>query len=534
MDPTKCVEVAYRKRAELFHSNLGGKATHSFEAYSGGSTNGGAKPAGYVVKQVSMDAVAPVSRSIPVSESPVLAVDLDGTLVKTDLLVECVIGLLKQRPWCAFLLPIWLLKGTAYLKQQVARRASLDVTTLPYRTKLLDYLRMRRNQGARIVLATAADARLARQIADHLGVFDFVLASDGVTNLRGQNKRDSLVREFGEKGFDYAGNSRRDLPVWAAGRRAIVIGSPSGVDGVLQVDHVFDDGAPGWRDYVAPLRPQHWLKNLLIFVPLLAAHRLDDPAALLKLVLAFVAFGCAASSGYLANDLLDLPADRDHPVKQLRPFAAGKLPLSYALIMIPALLSIAGLLGASVSGLFLGALAAYFGLSATYSLYIKRIVILDVIFLAGLYTMRLLAGSAAVRIWPSHWLLALSTFLFLSLALVKRYGELAVMKRIDGDHAKARAYEIADGELLAAMGIASGYMAVLVLALYINSDKAQALYGRYQLIWLLCPLLLYWISDMWLVAHRGKMSDDPLYFAVKDRTSRVLILLMFVISILAL
>ena len=485
-----------------------------------------------------MNAPVPVSRLIPVGESPVLAVDLDGTLVKTDLLVECVIGLLKQRPWCAFLLPIWLLKGTAYLKQQVAQRGSLDVTTLPYRTELLDYLIMRRDQGARIVLATAADARLAGQIAAHLRVFDSVLASDGVTNLGGRNKRDRLVREFGEKGFDYAANSRHDLPVWAAGRRAIVIGSPgrlpSGVNRVVQVDRVFDDGAPGWRDYVVPLRPEHWLKNLLIFVPLLAAHRLDDSASLLKLVLAFVAFGCAASSGYLMNDLLDLAADRHHPVKRLRPFAAGKLPLSYALIMIPALLSIAGLLGASVSGLFLGALAAYFGLSATYSLYIKRIVILDVIFLAGLYTMRLLAGSAAVRIWPSHWLLALSTFLFLSLALVKRYGELAMMKRIDGDDAKARAYEIADGELLAAMGIASGYLAVLVLALYINSEKAQVLYGRYQLIWLLCPLFLYWISDMWLVAHRGKMSDDPLYFAVKDRTSRVLILLMFAVCVLAL
>lgn len=479
----------------------------------------------------------------PSAKRRVLAVDLDGTLVKTDLLLECIVALLRYRPWCIVMLPLWLLRGRAHFKHEIARRTELDVNVLPYRERLLDLVKARRAQGYMTALATAADARIARQIADHLGVFDFVFASDGSTNLTGQAKRDRLVAEFGERGFDYAGNASSDLPVWRAGRGAIVVNPSARLRSsiiqttrlVLEIDDAeVDDAAYRFRNRVRALRPQHWLKNLLLFVPLLAAHRANELHLIGKLVLGFLAFGCIASAGYLVNDLLDLASDRHHPIKRSRPFAAGELPLSYALSMIPLLVLAGCLIGRTVSGLFLAATLTYLGLSLTYSLFVKQIVILDVIFLAGLYTMRLLAGSAAVAIAPSHWLLALSTFLFLSLALVKRYGELAVMKRINGDHAKARAYELTDAELLSAMGIASGYLAVLVLALYINSEKAPMLYSRYQLMWFLCPLLLYWISNIWLIAHRGRMPDDPVMFAIEDRTSRILILLMFAISVLAL
>jgi 4-hydroxybenzoate polyprenyltransferase len=469
---------------------------------------------------------------------PVLAVDLDGTLLKTDVLLESLIDLLRRRPWYIFLVPFWWLKGTAHLKHQIARRTALDVTALPYREDFIAYLKTRRAQGCFLVLATAADFEIARRVADHLGLFDEVLASDGVTNLNREAKRERLVREFGEKGFDYAGNSSRDLPVWAAGRRAIVVDSnlrlAARVRRVAVIDRVFRNGRPRFADLLIALRPQHWVKNLLLFVPLIAAHRISEFHLWSKLVLAFFAFGCVASSGYLINDLHDLAADRRHPHKRFRAFASGNLPLSYALAMIPILLGLACAIGTQVSGLFVASMATYFGLSLAYTLWVRRILILDVIFLAGLYTVRILAGSSAVAIWPSHWLLAFSTFLFFSLALVKRYGELCVMKRADGDHATARAYELTDAELLAAMGVASGYLAVLVLALYINSDKAPMLYGRYQLIWLLCPLLLYWISDIWLIAHRGKMPDDPVVFAMQNRTSRILLLAMFAICALAL
>jgi 4-hydroxybenzoate polyprenyltransferase len=306
----------------------------------------------------------------------------------------------------------------------------------------------------------------------------------------------------------------------------------SGVGKVAELDHVFADGRKGLTGYLKPLRPQHWLKNLLVFVPALAAHQMDD--LLGSLLLAFLAFGCIASSGYLINDLLDLPADRHHPAKRHRPFAQGELPLGFALATIPALIALGCFLGAMVSGVFLAAALTYLALSLIYSLYAKWIVVLDVILLASLYTIRILAGSAVASIWPSHWLLAFSTFLFFSLALVKRYSELAVMRRVDGEQAKARGYEIGDGELLAAMGVASGYLAVLVLALYISSATAKVLYGRYEVMWFLCPLLLYWISRIWLVAHRGRMPDDPVVFAINDRASRILVALMAALIVVAL
>lgn len=465
---------------------------------------------------------------VPAPEQPVvppLAVDLDGTLVKTDLLLESLIALLKQKPWRLFQLPAWLLKGRASFKQRVAAEVALDVSTLPYRTELLEFLRAERAQGRRLVLATAADGQIARKVADHLGLFDLVLSSDGAVNLADEVKRDRLVGEFGESGFDYAGNGRADLPVWAAARKVILVNPGShlraGIAKTANLDRVFEDRPAGIATYLKPLRPEHWLKNLLVLTPLLAAHRLDGGSAWSRLTLAFVAFVCVASSGYLVNDLLDLQADRHHPSKRRRAFASGELPLSYAFLMIPVLAGLGYVAGRFISALFPLVVLGYFGLSILYSLYLKRIAVLDVIVLASLYGLRIFAGSVAVSIWPSHWLEAFSMFLFFSLALVKRYGELALMKRTKGDEAKARAYESTDAELLAAMGTASGYLAVLVLALYISSGAARHLYGHAELIWLLCPVLFYWISYVWLIAHRGKMPDDPVVFAISDWPSRI-------------
>ena len=414
-----------------------------------------------------------------------------------------------------------------------ARSLSLGVLfLLPYREQLWDYLKAQRAEGRTIVLATGADMRIALQLADHLRLFDFVFASDGHINLSGECKHKRLVEQFGEKGFDYVGNDRRDLVVWTSARKAIVV-NPSRrfrtrVARVTELDRIFEEKRKGLTDYVRPLRPQQWLKNLLVFVPLLGAHRANEIALLGKGLLAFVAFGCLASGGYLMNDLLDLAADRRHPRKRYRSFAAGDLPLSYAFCMIPVLVVLGYLAGTLVSPMLAGVALIYFGLSATYSLYARQIVLLDVLVLAGLYTLRIIAGSVSVAIWPSHWLLAFSTFLFFSLALVKRYSELAL------NHVPARGYEPSDQELLVSMGIASGYVAILVLALYINTATAHLLYKRYGVLWLLCPLLLYWISHMWLSAHRGRMPDDPVVFATNDWTSRILILLMVAIVVFAL
>lgn len=459
-----------------------------------------------------------------------LVVDLDGTLVKTDLLLESVFALVRRQPFTLLLLPVWLAHGKAWFKRQVARRVSLDTAAVPWRSELIEYLKGQHKEGRKLVLATGSDTEIARRVASQLDLFDLVIASDGMTNLCGESKRKLLVSRFGERGFDYAGDGGgwNDLAVWRSARTAILVNPEHRVRKaaarVTEIDRVFADRKAGVMRYVRALRPEHWLKNLLVFVPLFAAQAFLQPASIWKAFLAFLAYGCIASGGYLFNDLIDLDADRHHPQKKFRAFAAGDLPLSYALGMAPVLVLSGCVLGALVSPLLTAILLGYLAMSMGYSLHVKHVAILDVLFLAGLYSMRIMAGSAALGVWSSYWLLAFSTFLFFSLALVKRYGELVIMRRIEGDRAKARGYELSDGELLAAMGTASGYLAVLVFALYITTEKAELLYPRRELFWILCPLLLYWISHIWLTAHRGRMQADPVVFATNDRTSRILLL----------
>ena len=457
-----------------------------------------------------------------------LVVDLDGTLVRTDLLVESLFALIKQNFLYLFLFPFWLVKGKAFLKRKISERVTLDVTVLPYHRELLSHLKEQFAKGRRLVLATGTDERIARQVADHLQLFDSVLASDGTTNLSGRYKRNRLVADFGEKRFDYAGNNRRDLWVWASARKAIIVNSSRRLSRraarITEIERVFN-GPGGWlKSYTRALRPHQWLKNLLVFVPLVMAHRFLEFDLFGKASLGFLAFGLCASGVYLLNDLVDLQADRHHPRKRQRPFAAGELSLFWGLISIPILLLLSLLVSLLLPRPFLGMLTIYFILNLVYSFYLKRIVLVDVIVLAGLYTLRVMAGSASVAIWPSHWLLAFSTFLFLSLALVKRYAELVVMEAETGV-AQIRGYQIIDKELLASMGCGSGYVAVLVLAIYISSGVAETHYTRSQFVWFLCPLLLYWISYVWLIAHRGRMHDDPLVFTAKDRGSQIVILI---------
>lgn len=477
-----------------------------------------------------------------VSPEPPLVVDLDGTLVRTDLLAESVLALLRAHAWYIFLLPIWLARGKAWFKRQVEQRALPETATLPWNTELIEYLARQRSQGRSLVLATASDSLVARQVADHLKLFDAVFASDGVNNLAGGSKRDLLVARFGEHGYDYAadgaGARHCDLAVWASARQAILVNPGESVKlaaaRVASVGKIFARKEVPLAGRVSALRPAHWLKNLLVLAPVFAAHRYGEAALLGKSLAAYLAFGCCASAGYLFNDLIDLEADRHHPQKRFRALASGDLPLSFPLAMIPALLIVSCSIGIAVSRALFAILALYFAMSAAYTLHMKKVAVLDVLFLAGLYAVRILAGSAATGIWPSHWLLAFSTFLFFSLALVKRYAELVIMRRADGDGAKARAYELSDGELLASMGTSSGYLAVLVLALYIATDKAQTLYATRELLWLLCPLLLYWVSYLWLTAHRGRMPGDPVVFATGDRTSRILLFLMLATAAAAL
>lgn len=464
-----------------------------------------------------------------------LCIDLDGTLLRSDALYESLMALLARNPFYLFLLPLWLLGGKAALKRQIARRVQLDPATLPYDERVLALLRA--SEGRTRVLCTASDHLLADPIAAHLGVFELVLASDGDTNLGGRRKAERLCERFGERGFDYAGNGRIDLAIWRRARNAWVVNAPaslaSAAAATCHVEHHLPREGGGLKRWLKALRLHQWLKNLLIFIPLLASHRMLEADAVIAAVAGFIAFGLCASGVYVLNDLLDLPSDRQHPRKRLRPFAAGTLPLLHGLLLAP-LLAVAGLVLAWwAAPAFAGVLAAYYALTLAYSLRLKRVVMLDVILLAALYTVRIIGGSVVIGAVLSFWLLAFSMFIFLSLALLKRYIELQAMLAEGRIGAAGRGYAVDDLPLLQSLGAAAGYLAVLVLALYINSAESVDLYTRPQVLWLLCPVLLYWVSRTWVIAHRGGMDDDPVVFAATDRVSQVVAVLCAVIALFA-
>ncbi len=458
-----------------------------------------------------------VLQSIP------LAVDLDGTLVRSDTLHEAALRALRDCPLTLLKLPAWLLQGKAVVKQRLAELAPSDPAALPYNQPLLDWLTLQRAQGRSLVLCTAADRRIAQAIADHLGIFDDVLASDGATNLSGADKADALARRYGERGFDYAGNAEADLPVWQRARKAVVVNATSAVErraeAVAAIDRRFAAPAVGLGVLLRALRVHQWAKNLLLFIAPLAAHLLPQASLAAQLLLAFVAFSLCASAVYIGNDLLDLDSDRRHPRKRERPFAAGLLPVRIGVMIAPALLAAALACALAVGPAFAGWLLLYFALTCAYSFGLKRHVIIDCLTLALLYTLRVIAGAAAAGITLSFWLLAFSAFLFLSLAFVKRYAELDLYARSGREQAHGRGYLTSDAPLIQMLGVVSGYASALVLALYLHSDAVARLYATPELIWCTLPVHLFWISWVWLKAHRGEMDDDPLLFALRDKAS---------------
>ena len=465
-----------------------------------------------------------------------LCVDMDGTLVRTDLLFESTLALLKRNPLYLFALPFWLLGGRAHLKQRIAQRTNVDIPTLPWDPRVVELLQAER-QRRPLVLCTASDHVLADAVAQHLGCFERVIASDGSRNLSGHRKAEAIVEAYGERGFDYAGNETRDLAIWAHARQAWVVNAGDGLaeraGKVSEIASVLPRERAGLRTWFKALRVHQWLKNVLVFVPLLAAHQFLQPAAVAQAIAAFIIFGVCASSVYVLNDLLDLGADRAHPRKRKRPFASGRLPLVAGIAIAPLLTIVAFVAAYLLNPRFALVLLGYYVLTLAYSLYLKRIAMLDVLVLAGLYTVRIIAGSAAIASGLSFWLLAFSMFLFLSLALVKRYTEVAAQPSNGQEQIKGRGYAASDAGLLATLGGASGYLSVLVLALYIDSTASAALYRHPQWLWLMCPLLLYWISRVWIIAHRGAMHDDPVVFAVTDNVSRAVLVLGALVALLA-
>lgn len=456
-----------------------------------------------------------------------LCVDLDGTLLKTDTLYELLVLVLKQQPWLLFVLPIWLLRGKHVLKRELSDRCLLGVSTLPKNSEFVDFLCAERERGRRLFLVTGAYHHVAQAVADYYGFFDGVFATDEKCNLTGSNKAALLVEKFGDKGFDYAGNDSVDVPVWKSARTAYLVNATPGVarrlGRNLQFAAVMDtrDGL-SLKRMLGAMRLHQWAKNALVFVPLLASHQMMDVARLLDTVLAFLAFGCCASFSYIVNDMGDLDADRLHHSKHKRPFANAEISIPVGLLLAVSLISVTALLAFFLPRGVVYCLLLYFVMTNLYTLRFKYVPILDVAILAGLYTLRVLAGGFAADVPASFWLLAFSCFIFFSLAIVKRMSELLGIETPDEKAVVCRGYWTTDIPVLIGLGTSSALIAVLVLALYINSPDVVELYSSPRYLWLLCPIIALWLGRVWLITGRGQMHEDPVLFALRDRVSWLL------------
>ena len=507
-----------------------------------------------MARETARGVAAEIEGSIPAGVP--LCVDLDGTLVKSDTLVDTVVVLARQHPERLLSLPGWVTQGKAAFKRKVTEVAQIDVVHLPYNQPLLEYLREQYAAGREIYLATGADTLLAQRVAAHLGIFRGVLASDGSTNLTGENKLQAFQQRFPE-GFCYIGNSSPDMPLLTQCVHPMVANPDERLRagmraaGLVPV-RTFHDSAVTWTAWLRAIRLHQWAKNVLIFLPVLLAH-VQAAGLLVASGLAFLSFGMAASATYIVNDLLDLEADRHHPRKRRRPFASGDLSpiagLMTALVFACAAVTLALLIPVTLTSVspqitltkpysFLEWLALYAVTTTAYSLRLKRSVLVDVIVLSGLYTVRILAGSAATGVPVSQWLAAFSIFFFLSLAFVKRFSELEALRQRQGEagteQAKGRGYRVSDLEQLRSFGTSSGYASVVVFSLYIGNEVSHGLYAHYMRLWLLVPLLLLWLSRLWLKASRNELHEDPVIYAITDGTSLTMGLLVAAVVLSAL
>ena len=474
---------------------------------------------------------APVSRKdFP---ADILVVDLDGTLLRSDMLYESFWAALGQDWRSPIRAGLALRQGKPALKRYLSEVAEVDIPTLPYNEDVIAYVRARRAEGIRTALVTATDQNMAQDIAAHLGLFDEVHGTKDGINLKGANKAAFLKETYGDKRLAYMGDTTADLPVWEAVDLAITVDIPDALRAqVAKLEtpvHEISSSAPSAQPYLKALRPHQWLKNILVFLPMLAAHQITG-ATFLTSLLAFISFSLVASSVYVLNDLLDLKVDRAHPRKCKRPFAAGTVPIAHGTGMATGLLGAGALLALLLGGAFFATMLVYYVVTLAYSLTLKRRAVVDICVLAGLYTMRIIAGGVATGIELSVWLLAFSIFFFFSMAAVKRQAELVDMAERGKLDASGRGYTVKDLDIISMMSIGAGYMSILVMALYVNSPVVADLYANPAALWGICFVLLYWISRIVIITHRGHMNDDPVLFAAKDRNSQICAAVIFALA----
>lgn len=465
-----------------------------------------------------------------------LYVDLDGTLLRGDSLHESSVALMA-RPACWGRLVLALLRGKAAFKRAVAAVTPLNASALPYRADFLEWLRAEHANGRRLILATGADRRVAQEVADHLGLFEETLASDGVTNLTGENKLAAIKRHAAGGAFAYAGNASVDFPIWAEAESAVLAGGAVRLEPRLKgakVEARFESRENGFGTVIRLLRPHQWAKNILVFLPAAAAHRLLDPAVMRAETGLFVAFSLCASGVYAMNDLLDLPHDRAHGYKKGRPLASGAvtIPMGLALAAVLPLLAL-GVAWLSAGAGAVAMLVGYWAVTTYYSMHGKRVPLLDVFLLAGLYTFRSFAGALPVPTGLSVWMAAFLLFLFLSLACLKRFSELIALPEAHAGRVLGRGYRRDDHLLMGSLGVGAGFAATLVLCLYVASPGVTALYFRPLYLMGMAPCVLFGLARLWLQAWRVEMHTDPVVHAMRDGISYLLLLLCAVCMLLA-
>lgn len=465
-----------------------------------------------------------------------LCVDLDGTLLRTDTLLECLVLLMKEQPLSLLFVPFWVFRGKSYLKAMCAQRVNFVGKSFPYNSDVVSFIESQ-DPSREIVLITGANQSLANSISEDCGLFDKVAGSSEQLNLTGNNKLQWLVEQYGENGFDYIGNDKDDLKIWPHARKAMAVSTPNGIQKSaerlgISLRQVFSEKKTGLMSYAKLLRVHQWAKNSLIFVPYLLDRQIGDPTALFQLFTAFFAMCFLASCTYILNDMLDIQADRTHISKSARMMASGDVSI------------LAGFIAFFTTGLlflfccyFLNtqtvlALFVYLAITLAYSFRLKQIILIDVSILAALHTIRVVIGTVAISAVWSFWLLAFSMFVFFSLATAKRVAELINLEKTGTSEATGRGYLTTDLPVLLTTGVSTAYISILVVALYIDSEKVSQMYAHPEILWFVCPALMYWVGRIWIKAWRGLLSEDPILFALKDRVS--LFTLLSVVAIVAL
>lgn len=466
-----------------------------------------------------------------------ICVDLDYTLIKTDTLLELLLLCLKHKPIYLLFLPFWLMKGKAYFKMQLSNRISLDPSTMPYNEEVLAWLHEEKQKGKKLYLVTAAHFQVANKIADYLGIFDKVLANDGKINFKGMVKAEALAKQFGKFQFTYAGDSMADLPVFAIAKEVVVV-QPSlklmrRVKAITATPKIFPKINVNLKTWLKALRIHQYAKNFLILVPLLLSHQYTNLTALFACFLGIAAFSVTASSVYVLNDLLDLSNDRAHATKRNRPFASGALSIPIGIALFLSCLLTAIGFSYFLPLYFSMWLFIYYILTLAYSLHLKRFAILDVLILSLFYTLRITAGMSLIPDGYSHWLILFSIFFFTSLAFAKRYAELHELRSQNKTATRGRAYDVEHMALIANFGVSSSFLSVLIFTLYLNSSKASSLYHHPMVLYALCPFILYWVARIWLLSVEGRMHEDPIVFALRDKTTYFLGIIGIVIGIIA-